>query len=727
MAIMVRENRSFLQLACFTASSFLLLGGICFAETVRFSDATTAEQIQATCAETIRTRESKLGGEAQDQLLEAAGDQEVTLALMRHELLRHAGAETIQSLQKEERGNEFLTLLFNDHQWLEMLLGSGPWEENANHVLTHLHTLWLRDPACVHQRETKTLVTAVALEFGVRNWPSDRAWQRYTFYRDSSRNELLHPSYDTLVTWEKRYLVGHELNRHGEPASQEWLRDNVKLPIHEYRSACWQLAYRGHNMFGDSVQGPMYYYPFEGAFGSFSEMTRFVGGVCGRLSGYGAGAAVANGIPASTMGEPGHCAYAVRVAPGKWMPAYSLSWKRSLHFQMHNDPSWNMLVLDDVNLSQREAWLQSQRHLWQARFHENDKPRATAAFILALRAQLTSYSIWNEYGQYLTRQKADPNAWLVYHNGVLKGLNAYPEIAWKLISKHAYPAMLPQFDTKQKIALMGQFHKSLDGWGPVRWDFGKAIDKQMSYFKKDEATEFAYLRGMVICHAKSEDYLAPVLTWGQAKYAKQPAKSERFLNMVATLFSQSGDEANAEAVLAMCSQAILDAEKNRDHEGFVAIGQIIEALSSQDVATENNDEATLLSKGGMVTFSSVSSRWDRNPYMHWNLLSSSRLGKFHTDEEESPWVEVSLANFGLLERIEIVNTTGHTSRAVPLAIEVSVDGEKWSEVTVLSKAQSKWKVDLKGKSIRARHVRLKKQGKGILHLRNIRIYGTRLS
>ena len=106
---------------------------------------------------------------------------------------------------------------------------------------------------------------------------------------------------------------------------------------------------------------------------------------------------------------------------------------------------------------------------------------------------------------------------------------------------------------------------------------------------------------MVICHAESKDYLAPVLTWGQNRYGADPEKRDAFLRMVAELFTQGGGEANTEAVLAMCSAAIVDAENNRDHEGFVAIGRIIEALSPPpEDRKEKPRPGNLLSEGGMV-------------------------------------------------------------------------------------------------------------------------------
>ena len=89
----------------------------------------------------------------------------------------------------------------------------------------------------------------------------------------------------------------------------------MKLTAKEYVGACWQAPYKLNNLFGDSIHGSAYYAPFGHLI--HAERVRNVGGVCGSLSRYGANAARANGIPALTMGEPGHSAYAVRVARGE--------------------------------------------------------------------------------------------------------------------------------------------------------------------------------------------------------------------------------------------------------------------------------------------------------------------------------------------------------------------------------------------------------------------------
>lgn len=105
----------------------------------------------------------------------------------------------------------------------------------------------------------------------------------------------------------------------------EYCLEEVSLPAQGYTGACWYSPYLLNTPFGDSIHGPLYYAPFEGGWSSPAAMVRKVGGVCGSLSNLGASAALANGVPAVTMGEPGHCAYAVLGGEGKWQPAYSLS------------------------------------------------------------------------------------------------------------------------------------------------------------------------------------------------------------------------------------------------------------------------------------------------------------------------------------------------------------------------------------------------------------------
>lgn len=634
----------------------------------------------------------------------------------------------ITKLEAEPQGAEFIKALRGNSSWLRMLLSSGPINQ-PERSLDQLAALWKQDSACASDENLQTLSVAVALEYGRRDWPIDAAWTRYAFYRDSQQLELLHPSYDDLAAWEKRYLTGHSINLHGGAKSQLWLRDNVKLPAEGYRGACWQVAYRGHNFFGDSVQGPMYYFPFQGSFDSFSEMTRYVGGVCGRLSGYGAAAAVANGIPATTMGEPGHCAYTVRVAPGDWKPAYSLSWKRGVHVRFFDNGSYNFLPLTEAIFSDKQAHRAATAHLWQTRLPAASQPTLIrAAYLEAIKSQANNYEAWLAYGKWLTSWKAAGiSDWQGFHQGVLRAWPDYPEIAWILISRFAYPHLLKEKSVEEKMRIFAAFHQSISDWGPNRWDFEGAIKHQVKLLAGEEKDQLLFFQGLLNCHKDSSAFSGPTLAWGQAQFSKSPELRKQMI-VIATRCLSEGDNPDGEkALYQMANRLILDAEKNNDAETFEIAGSMLRHLdkgSAEDTKASAAFPGELLSEGAMVRVSGTS-RYD-TPWKHY-FLPSNETGFFHTDRQSNPWVELTLKQFGDIRGIEIVNWTKFHGRAVPLKIEVSEDGITWQEIETLTKAQAVWKVDLKGKGVRARHLRLTKQGTDYLHLNNIRVYGQRRS
>ncbi len=633
--------------------------------------------------------------------------------------------EVVSKVSAIPQGETFIRTLRGNPVWLRMLMSSGP-INNPEQTLNHLASIWKQDPACATRKELQTLSIAIALEFGKNKWPQNRAWTRYAFYRDSQKLGLLHPIYDSLDAWEKRYLAGHSINLHGGEKSQIWLRDNVKLPAEKYRSACWQLSYRSHNFFGDSVQGPMYYFPYQGSFNSFSEMTRYVGGVCGRLSGYGAAAAVANGIPATTMGEPGHCAYTVRVARGQWKPAYTLSWKRSVHVRFYKNSSYNLLVLTEAIFSDTKALENALTHLWQTRAMKTPAS-IRAAYLLAIKAQPINYEAWENYGNWLMAQKNVPlKHWQEFHTSAINAYTGYPEVAWNLISRFAYPHILKDRSPREKIRILSAFHRKISSWGPNRWDFERALTRQAKLLGGDTNDQFAFFKTLLTLHKNSPAYSGTTLAWGQSHFNKSIDQQKKYILIATRIMSQDGNKSRQKPLFTMANRLILDAEKNNDPTTFALAGSMLRRIhqSKPGELAQPAFSGELLSEGAMIRTSGTC-RYD-TPWKHY-FLPSRQTGFFHTPRQNNPWVELTLKQFGELSGIEIVNWTRFRSRVVPLKVEVSEDGKTWQEITTLKKPRAVWKIDLKGKKIRARHIRLTKQGHDFLHLNNIRVYGKRRS
>ena len=670
-------------------------------------------------------------GQAEIRLKKQASDPASREQLLQFAFLDIFTPKSIEKITADPQGEKFIQTLRSNPEWLRMLLTSGPIDQ-PELTLNHLASIWKQDSASATQKDLQTLSVAVALEFGRRKWPVERAWTRYAFYRDSQKLGLLHPIYDNLEAWEKRYLAGHSTNLHGGEKSQVWLRDNVKLPAEGYRGACWQVAYRGHNFFGDSVQGPMYYFPFDGSFNSFSEMTRYVGGVCGRLSGYGAASAVANGIPATTMGEPGHCAYTVRVARGQWKPAYSLSWKRGVHVRFYDSGSFNLLVLTEAIFTDEKSLQNAYTHLWQARLLKSESQSLVrAAYLQAIKAQPINYEAWQSYGKWLSGQKGNTRSyWKAYHTGVINSYTAYPEVAWMLISKFAYPHLLKDQSVAEKIRIFGEFHQSLDTWGPNRWDFERALGQQAKLLGGERKDQFTFFQGLLNQHKNSTAYSGPTLGWGQGNFDKSLDERKKFIVIATRTMTKGTGEDGEKALYSMANRLILDAEKTNDPATFAMAGSMLRQIHKPQSKTKGKGKTKpafpgeLLSDGAMVRTSGTS-RYD-TPWKHY-YLPSRETGYFHTGRQQNPWVEITLKQFGDIRGIEVVNWTKFHSRAVPLKVEVSEDGKTWKEIEILKKPQAVWKIDLKGKNVRGRYIRLTKQGSDFLHLNNIRIYGQRRS
>jgi hypothetical protein len=659
----------------------------------------------------------------------ADGRQELALG----ELQRAVGKESMQRIETLPDGRRFFDELFGSGEALEELMYSGPLPENPEQMLRALYTIGMKDAEGFHERHERTTAAAVALTFGSKKWPEEGAWGRYWYFRESRRAGLLHPMFNEMPTWQKRYVVSAGQNggwaapgTSWDDASLEWMRDHVRLPVQAYIGACWQAPYRLHNLFGDSIHGKMYYAPFSGM--NYAAKVRLVGGVCGSLSHFGANSARANGIPALTMGEPGHCAYAVRVGPGGWTPAYSLSWKRGLHTSLWGR-TWTQLVLQDRSLTDKEAHDRCVAHLFQARsLRETNPELAETAYRLAVEAQPIHFPAWCESVEFLRDvRKPDPGSWAPVQDAVLAGLGKYPEAAWGVISRFTGPAT-KGLGTAGKTAFLLQFHKATAGEsGPVMWDFASALDAQSKVFGKDKQAGLQWFEKVLAIQAGSESWFAPTVAWGQAHFGKDKATRSEFFALLGRVFSSDEAEGNRDGLRAALRPAILAAEKVGDMEAFQALGRAAGVFLENERPVPGDAAkpfpGELLSDGGWLRLSSTS-RWD-TPELHRGVIGKHG-GKFHTNSEVRPHAVVRLGRLGDLSGIVLVNTAGRNAgRQVPIRVSVSEDAKSWREVFRSEKAEHVWRIPLRGKAKRVQFVKVERDDdrKEYFHLAAIQIYG----
>lgn len=93
---------------------------------------------------------------------------------------------------------------------------------------------------------------------------------------------------------------------------------------------------------------------------------------------------------------------------------------------------------------------------------------------------------------------------------------------------------------------------------------------------------------------------------------------------------------------------------------------------------------------------------------------------FHTNEEDSPWVEIDLRSAQSFSHVEVVNRDDCClDRAVPLIIEVGNDREHWREVVRRPDSFREW--DATFKPVSARYLRLRVDRHSTLHLVRISV------
>ena len=653
-----------------------------------------------------------------------AEDTTVRRKLALAELERLMGDKEWNSLTTGARAG-----FFRDMQgpWLEELMFSGPVPDDAAKMIRIAEGLWKSDRRGVSDRHELTTAAAVALMYAEKGWPEDQAKARYRYFRDSRKAGKLHPVFDTLATWEKRFVVsaGGNGGWAGEGGWGEdslvWLRDHVKLPVKDYIGACWQAPYRLENVFGDSIHGRKYYAPFDHLI--HAERVREVGGVCGSLSHYGATAARANGIPAITMGEPGHCAYAVRTARGEWTPAYSLSWQRGLHTSLWGR-TWTQLVLQEKVLGEKYATDRGALHLWQARSLLAGNPGlADKAYRLALEAQPLDQPTWIEYVSWLRDSRdLQPLEWKKVHDDALAALADYPEAAWDVV-KIVQAAMIKKVPVEERVPFLLSYHDVIASRsGPVMWALPKALDEQVALLA-DPAAELAFFEQVVALQAGSESWLAPVVAWGSERFGK--AGDTAWFEALGRGLANGGD-AGASTRKAL-RPAILAAASSGNVDAFQALARAVASPTGPKLPPLERFPGEQLAAGGLIRLSSTS-RWDE-PENHAAVLESQG-GRLHTDSEVNPHVVVRLAKLGELSGIVIADaSTGYNAtRIMPLKVSISEDGETWQEVFRSEAPGGPWRIDLEGKASRVGWVKIERddERKEVFHLSAIHVYGRRL-
>lgn len=331
-----------------------------------------------------------------DQLLNGTQGKENTAMLLaeeplrtmlaKHEMLRVCASDTLVKLAGRPQGVAFLKEFFGDRDWLESFLTGGP--SDRVQAIENLRFLYERGTE-LEVPVYRKLATAMALSVSEKH-SRYRLLDRFEHIKRAHRAGLLHAAFDGHTVREMRWAIYLP----GTARDYQFLLDDRQNTIGDYFGACWAIPYRDPNDYGYSVQGWGYSEPWTHFYGRGLgsrplAAQRQLGGVCGTLSEYGASAAQAHGIMSTTVGQPGHCAYVIRVGD-RWGIGNAVSGPHDTGF---GAPGWDgtgystAAHLWEPVEADRERYLNAARLTWLARL-QSDRAKAQVRIVPGLKTAL---------------------------------------------------------------------------------------------------------------------------------------------------------------------------------------------------------------------------------------------------------------------------------------------------------------------------------------------------
>ena len=607
------------------------------------------------------------------------------------ELIRTTDAAIMTEFaSRSEFHKAFLALFVQDPQWLELYLGCGLVPYKTDVGLDVLFRIWQDRRARV---ENKALAVALASAWGGGETdPSPRAktqdpnrfnpvW-RYNFFVTNAARGVLHPNFPNLRPWELRFVTGNPW-QDWDDRSFEWALANINVPWDKYGSACWAATYTGTSKFGDSVQGGMYNLPFSAL--SQAETCQMNGGVCGAMSHLGCVAAQAHGIPAYTVGQPGHCAYAVRTERGQWVGGFGGP-DGGMHNRIFGNQAPTSYMLMEAVFADDATIDKAYRYSFCARALDatGNKAAAIEMWQKALEAAPLHPFFRSALHKLMQEQGLTPTAAFEY---LKKTLPLYTGHGFAAINMAAdLEEQVKGMTDAQKIELYALMHRMI-ATTPSSWAIKteQFITRQAENLSTNEARE-RFLGEALAIHMNAADptTFGQLLEWAIKTYVEggQAEVFSRAFTHAASIAAGSAPSAEDNSpdrlkkLTAAYNKAIIAAEQARSAPAFRAITEAMAAVCGKcpvNIALRSTVPGNPL-PAAMFRISSTSN-WD-NPGWHLNITTPTG-GKCHTGKEATPNMIVELTERRFISGCIIRKIDGNEGRMRRATVYTSEDGATW--------------------------------------------------
>lgn len=652
------------------------------------------------------------------------------LDLARINLIRRTGSEELRRVAELPNGRSMLTAMANDLTWVSGFLYSGP-SVNLEQALTNMELIYRKHAEDFQHPVLNKVATIAAMEFARERWSAEDMMARYNYYSTSYKQSLLNSLFDTWRYWEMRWIVGcaqpqQRVGNWGEPRNLAWMRDNVRLPSNQYLGAECQLQYRLRNVAGDSVFSSAYLAPvLPYVNGVTAWAYREIGGVCGALSHYATFAALANGLPATCMGEPGHCAYAMRI-DGEWKRGNSIYWQHSVGKTFFGENEWDFLIMTENLYKDYYNTLIADQLVAMADFL-GARRKMTASFNcyeLAMKVQPLNWPALNRYAGYLkVKAPQDYDKWKRLHDNIVDGLGKkHYNAASKLLVRKVYPNLVPMVKDRATLNKMysGLF-KNFDGWGENRWDINPTLDAQVSYYKENDDRK-VYVREVVKVLMGKPEYAGAVLTWGLNYISQSLASDEKtqdeFTDMLVRMMSShtGRTKKDLEKTWATLGEAIIAATENKDRRIFQAVGRLAYRKCKSKFPAKMQQKfrpfpGRVVSETGLIdTATTLGSGQVESGCLHWGVLQrhgGSMPGKF----EGKAGLTLMLEKKSEISGVVCVTAEAQLKNNRPFYLETSSDGQNWTRVAGQGQIEGAViRFDLRKVKPVCRHIRMLREG-----------------
>ena len=679
------------------------------------------------------------------EALQAAGEQtKATQKLLQdnkyrhlldiHELLRVTGPDNMKAIfSKSPQDAAFVKAFLQNPVWMELYLGAGLIPENSPAGIQILSDIWKADGKSPDFRTYQSLATGIASVFSTgpfagklkANSANCNPVRRYQIFKKLHQENKLHPGFIKLRPWEIRFVTGI----HWDDKSYEWLNEHINLPWRRYTDACWAAPYTGSNFFGDTIQGPLFYVPWRDSSGE-AENTRTIGGVCGGLSHFGTMAAQAHGIPAYPVGQPGHCAYAVRVKRGQWKGGPD----GGMHNHIFGSEAPTSYLLMEAVFADNEKIDLAYQWASQARLDEilGNKDKAIQSWQEALKQTPLHPFFRTELQRLLLeKQGMQPIDWYVYAKDALSHYKGNGFAAFNIL-KDVQNKFLMDIPAADRIAWFRDLHETIAAT-PTSWavKFQPVLDSQSAFLTTPQE-KAAYLETVLSTHLKTGDgtNFGQALEWAVKTFVEN-GQADTFSSAFAKVAQQAGgNDASGAApdpkkLKEAYGKAIYATEVARSIPAFQTLSKA--AASFSDANTSSSTVNTPVPQGwklvpadGMVRCSTTC-QWD-SPWDHINLLRPCG-GSHHTDKETNPNVIVELKNGVNLAGLIITKRNGNEDRMKKMEVSTSTDGATWFPLASTDNMPKEWIVTApEGTRAKWIKVEAKNAQPEFMHLRHILVY-----